>query len=69
VKRCPRNTVADQDAQTQQKKVPFFCLDRSSSEARRLLRQVREGKNVNSEGQQKTFVEEIEQPTRCQAAF
>jgi hypothetical protein len=65
VKRCPKGTSPDEDSQTKEVKVQFFCLDRNSVEARRLLRQVRKGENVDAEGQTQSFVEAVEQPTKC----
>jgi len=65
VKRCPRNSQPDENAKTEEKNVKFFCLDRSSAEARRLQRQVRDGKIVESEGRNPSFNEVVEQPTKC----
>ncbi|KAI6212243.1 hypothetical protein M3Y99_01841300 [Aphelenchoides fujianensis] len=67
VKRCPRGTTPDDEAETNEKQVQFFCMERSKSEGRRLLRQVRKGEIVESEGQQPAFVETVEQPTKCLA--
>jgi hypothetical protein len=67
VKRCPKGSSPNENAETNQMKVQFFCLERSSTEARRLLRNVRKGQNVQSEGRPQSFVEEINEPTRCQA--
>jgi hypothetical protein len=69
VKRCPKGSSPSEDAQPKQVKVKFFCLERSSTEARRLLRQVREGKTVESEGRQQSFVEDMEEPTKCQSVY
>jgi len=75
VKQCPEGTSSvdevDETSQTQQqqqaKKIQFICLSRSSSEARRLQRQAREGVNVDLPDQSPTFVEAVAQPTRCVA--
>lgn len=69
VKRCPKGSSPDEDSQNKQVKVQFFCLERSSTEARRLLREVRQGQTVQSEGRQQSFVEEVEEPTRCQSVY
>lgn len=67
VKKCPRNTVPD-DSEPKSVKIQFFCLNRSTTEARRFQRQVRQGKIVKSEDQQPSFFDNVEQPTRCQPA-
>jgi hypothetical protein len=67
VKECPRGTFADDESETKQVKVEFFCLERSSSEARRLQRQVREGRVVDTTDRAPSFTDEVEQPTRCRA--
>jgi len=69
VKKCPKGSTPDEDAQTQDKKVQFFCLDRATSEARQMLRQVRQGKLVDVESRVPSFVEEVRQPTRCIEAY
>jgi hypothetical protein len=69
VKRCPKGSSPSESAETREVKVEFFCLERSSTEARRLLRKVRQGQTVQSENQQQSFVEDIEQPTKCQAVY
>jgi len=47
------------------KKVQFTCLPRSSIEARRLQRQARQGVVVDVSAYQPSFVEAVQQPTRC----
>jgi len=69
VKRCPKGSSPNENAEMQEVKAQFFCLDRSSTEARRLLRQVRQGQVVESEGRPQSFVEDLQQPTKCQAAY
>jgi len=69
VKKCPSGSNIDEEAQTKKQKVPFFCLDRSSSEARQMQRQVRQGRLVDVEGRAPSFVEELQQPTRCVRAY
>lgn len=66
VKRCPKGSSPSED-ETTQVKVKFFCLERSSTEARRMLRKIREGQPIQSENRQQSFVEEVEVPTKCQA--
>jgi len=68
VKKCPQGTVPDDSSDMKSVKTQFFCLERSSSQARRLQRQVRQGKVVESEGQKPTFFDNVEQPTKCQPA-
>jgi hypothetical protein len=68
VKRCPRGTQPDEDSQTEVN-VKFFCLDRTSSEARSLQRQVRQGETVDAEGRKSSFNEQIAQPTKCVEAY
>jgi len=67
VKQCPRGYAPEEEEE--KKTVKFFCLERSSSEARRLQRQVREGRIVESEGHQQSFTEQFEQPTKCQSVY
>jgi len=68
VKKCPQGTVPDNASDSKSMKTQFFCLERSSSQARRFQRQVRQGKIVESEGQNPTFFDNVEQPTKCQPA-
>jgi hypothetical protein len=65
VKKCPQGSRVDEDAKTEEIDVKFFCLDRTSTEARRLQRQVRDGKIVNSEDRTPSFNEQVFQPTKC----
>ncbi|KAI6231775.1 hypothetical protein M3Y95_00417100 [Aphelenchoides besseyi] len=67
VKRCPRGTTPDDDAETKPVKAQFFCVERTSTEGRQLLRQVRKGKTVDSNDRSPAFVETVEQPTKCLA--
>lgn len=69
VKRCPKGSIPKEDAETSQVKVKFFCLERSSTEARQLLRKVRNGQQVEANDRPQSFVEELEQPTKCQAVY
>jgi len=70
VKRCPRYTQTDDESsQSKPKKVPFFCLDRHSVEARRMQRQARAGQQVDATAYTPAFVETLEQPTKCIAAY
>jgi hypothetical protein len=64
VKKCPQGTVPD-DSQTTTINVQFTCLDRSDVNARKLQRQVRQGKIVEMEQNAPSFADEVEQPTRC----
>ncbi|KAI6184877.1 hypothetical protein M3Y97_00643900 [Aphelenchoides bicaudatus] len=68
VKRCPRGTVPDQEADPKEVKVQFFCLERHSSQARRLQRQVRQGMVVDSTGFKPSFYDTVQEPTKCQSA-
>lgn len=68
VKKCSQGMTQDENSETKQVKIQFFCLNRSSTMARRLQRQVRQGKVVSSEGQTLSFFDTIEQPTKCQQA-
>jgi len=68
VKKCPRGTTADEDAEPKEVKVQFFCLERQSSQARRLQRQVRQGSIVDASGFQPSFYDTVQQPTKCQPA-
>lgn len=62
--------MPEEKEKTEEKKtVNFFCLERSSSEARRLQRQVREGRIVDSEDRPGSFTEQIREPTKCQSAY
>jgi len=65
VKKCPQGSRVDEDAKTEEIDVKFFCLDRTSTEARRLQRQVRDGKIVKSEDRTPSFNEQVFQPTKC----
>lgn len=65
VKKCPQGTRPDEQS-TEEASVKFFCLERSSTEARRLQRQAREGKVISSEGRSPSFTEQVSQPTKCQ---
>jgi len=65
IKSCPRGTVPDKEIEPKEVKVQFFCLDRHSSQARRLQRQVRQGKIVDSSGFQPSFYDDVEQPVKC----
>ncbi|KAI6234950.1 hypothetical protein M3Y95_00000100 [Aphelenchoides besseyi] len=67
VKRCPRGSTPDDDAETKPVKAQFFCVERTSTEGRQLLRQVRQGKTVDSNDRSPAFVETVEQPTKCLA--
>jgi hypothetical protein len=77
VKQCPEGTSpADENnsssedySQKQQgdKKMQFACLSRSSSQARRLQRQARQGVIVDVSSQSPSFVESVQQPTQCVA--
>lgn len=69
VKKCPKGTYADEDAETKDSKVKFFCKERGSVEARRLLRKVHNGELVQTDEQQPSFVESVQVPTRCVAAY
>jgi len=69
VKRCPKGSSPNEDAQTKEVKVQFFCLERSSTEARRLLRKVRQGKTIEAEGRPQSFVEDVQEPTKCQSVY
>jgi len=69
VKRCPKGSSPDQSSENKEVKVKFFCLDRSSSEARRLLRQVRQGEIVQQENRPQSFVEDVQEPTRCESVY
>jgi len=58
----------EQQPQQQQrngKSVPFICLERSSSEARRLQRQARRGVIVDTSGHQPRFVQQVKPATAC----
>jgi len=68
VKKCPQGMIPDENTEPKQVKVQFFCLDRSSTQARRLQRQVRQGTVVKSDGFQLSFFDTVEQPTKCQQA-
>jgi len=65
VKKCPQGTRPDEQS-TEEASVKFFCLERSSTEARRLQRQAREGKVISPEGRSPSFTEQVSQPTKCQ---
>ncbi|KAI6215599.1 hypothetical protein M3Y94_00403800 [Aphelenchoides besseyi] len=67
VERCPRGSTPDDDAETKPVKAQFFCVERTSTEGRQLLRQVRKGKTVDSNDRSPAFVETVEQPTKCLA--
>jgi hypothetical protein len=68
VKKCPQGSVRDENTEPKTQKVQFFCLERSSSQARRFQRQVRQGKVVDSEGHQPSFFDNVEEPVKCQKA-
>jgi len=68
VKRCPSGTTQDENSEPKQVKVQFFCLNRSSTEARHLARQVRNGQIVDPAGHQLSFFDTVEQPTKCQSS-
>jgi hypothetical protein len=65
VKRCPSGSRPDEEAKTEDLTVKFFCLERQSSQARRLQRQVRNGEIVDGSSHQPSFTEQIAQPTKC----
>jgi hypothetical protein len=70
IKLCPAGTTpAEQGSQEQQqrntRKVPFFCLERSSSEARRLQRQARSGEVVSANGRAPDFTRDVRVPGKC----
>jgi len=74
VKQCPEGTRPTDDneddsgkSQKQKKMQQFICLSRSSTEARRLQRQARQGVNVDLPNQSPSLVEAVAQPTRCLA--
>jgi len=68
VMKCPQGMSQDDNSESRQVKVEFFCVDRSSTQARRLQRQVRKGEIVDSSDYKLSFVDNIEQPTKCQQA-
>jgi hypothetical protein len=68
VKKCPQGMTQDENSESKQTKVQFFCLNRSSTQARRLQRQVRQGIVVESKDYPLSFFDTIEQPTKCQQA-
>ncbi|KAI6209112.1 hypothetical protein M3Y96_00186500 [Aphelenchoides besseyi] len=67
VKGCPRGTTPDDEAETQSTSVEFFCLERTSTDARRLLRQVRQDSLIDTAGRPVAFNQNIDQPTKCLA--
>jgi len=69
VKKCPRNSQPDENAEQKKINVEFFCLDRTSSEARRLQRQVRNGEQIEAEGRAPSFTEQLKEPTKCQSIY
>jgi len=69
VKRCPKGSRPDEEAKTEDVTVKYFCLERQSTQARRLQRQVRQGEIVDSSPFQPSFNEEIAQPTKCVEAY
>lgn len=68
VKKCPQGTTPDEQSEPQEVKIQFFCLERHSAQARRLQRQVRQGKIVDPSNFQPSFYDTVEQPTKCQPA-
>jgi hypothetical protein len=65
VKSCPENSYP---GKTKEMKVGFACLDRSSSEARRLLREAqRTDKPIRLPSTKPSFVETITVPSACEA--
>jgi len=65
VKSCPENSYP---GKTKEMKVGFACLDRSSSEARRLLRDAqRTDKPIRLPSTKPSFVETITVPSACEA--
>jgi hypothetical protein len=78
VKRCPRGSYPDsQDSdngessseskrgQKNGKKVKFTCMNRSSDEARRLLRDARQGEVLDMSEHQASMTEFVEEPKKC----
>jgi hypothetical protein len=81
VKRCPRGSYpASQDSdygyessaeqskpgqQKNGKKVKFTCMNRSSFEARRLLREARRGEVLDMSAHQASMTEFVEEPKKC----
>lgn len=53
------------DKQGGSKKVKFACLNRSSEEARRLLREVRRGEVLDMSEHKPTMTEQVQQPQKC----
>jgi hypothetical protein len=55
--------------QTQENSVSFVCMNRSSSEARQLLRQSRQGQRVlNVDGKGHSYMEKVREPKMCRRA-
>jgi len=65
VKRCPQGTVQDDAAESKTTKVQFFCLDRASSTARQLKRQVRQGQVISGQGRELSFFDSVPQEDKC----
>jgi len=59
---CPEGTSPQQ--QQQQKRVPFTCMERSSTEARRLQRQARQGV-ADTSGKEPVFTQDVRVPGKC----
>jgi hypothetical protein len=63
VKACPEDSYADK---TKEQKISFTCLDRTSSEARRLLREARRtNRPVELPSTKPSFVETLTVPSTC----
>jgi len=63
VKTCPQNSYPKE---TKEQKVSFTCYDRSSTEARQLLRQVRRyNEPVEVPSEKASFVQQLSVPTTC----
>jgi hypothetical protein len=76
VKSCPKGTVPaasnsdygsdeDQEQAQKTKKVKFACISRSSPDARRFLRQAREGRVLDVSELSTSFQQVVKQPTEC----
>jgi len=66
VRRCPHGTQPSPDANPTEVKTQFFCVERQSTAARRLQRQVRQGKVVDAEGHSPSFYDNVHEHTKCQ---
>jgi hypothetical protein len=76
VKKCPRGSYpASQDSdngyesstgqEKNGKKVKFTCMNRSSDETRRLLRESRRGEVLDVSEHQASMTEFVEEPKKC----